>query len=132
MSGHTRKHPTKSKARLKREISAKLARVTSTEDLITLNRVIEKYITPQEKAFSPKETFGNDWTDKAKKTGRIIQGLGFREGMSQIELAKALKGVKQSNVSAWENGKEKVPMKRLKQLSDLFGTDGLVKKCVYM
>lgn len=123
MSAHTRKHPTKSKALLKREISAKLARVTSTEDLITLNRVIEKYVSAKEKTLSPKEAFGEDWTDEAKKTGRIIQGFRFREGMSQIELAKALKGVKQSNVSAWENGKEKVPTKRLKQMSALFGTD---------
>jgi len=123
MSAPTRKHPTKSKARLKREISAKLARVTSTEDLITLNRVIEKYIPTKEKNLSPAEAFGEDWTDQAKKTGRIIQGLRFRQGMSQVELAKALRGVKQSNVSAWENGKEKVPTKRLKQLSKIFGTD---------
>lgn len=123
MSGHTRKHPTKSKALLKREISAKLERVTSKEDLITLNKVIEKYIPVKERNLSPEEIFGDDWTIKAKKTGRIIQGLRFREGMSQIELAKALRGVKQSNVSAWENGKEKIPEKRIKQLSKLFGTD---------
>ena len=123
MSGHTRKHPTKTKAILKREITAKLARVTSRDDLVTLNKVIEKYIPATEKSLSPKEAFGDDWTDKAKKIGRIIQGLRFREGMSQIELAKSLKGVKQSNVSAWENGKEKIPEKRLKQISALFGTD---------
>jgi DNA-binding transcriptional regulator YiaG len=85
--------------------------------------VIEKYLPAEEKTLSPEEAFSEDWTDKAKKTGRIIQGLRFREGMSQIELARALKGVKQSNVSAWENGKEKIPPKRLKQMSDLFGTD---------
>lgn len=123
MSGHTRKHPTKTKAILKREITAKLERVTSREDLMTLNKVIEKYIPATEKSLSPEDVFGDDWTDKAKKLGRIIQGLRFREGMSQIELAKSLKGVKQSNVSAWENGREKIPEKRLKQLSKLFGTD---------
>lgn len=123
MSAHTRKHPTKSKALLKREITAKLERVRSTEDLITLNKVIEKYISVKEKSLSAEEAFGKDWTDEAKKVGRIIQGLRFREGLSQIELAKALKGVKQSNVSAWENGKEKIPAKRLKQLSVLFRTD---------
>lgn len=123
MSAHTRKHPTKSKAFLKKEITAKLAKVTSTEDLMTLNKVIEKYIPSNEKKLSLKETFGKDWTDEAKKLGRIIQGLRFREGMSQIELAKALKGVKQSNVSAWENGKEKIPEKRLRQISKIFRTD---------
>lgn len=123
MSAHTRKHRTKSKALLKREISEKLARVTSTEDLITLNKVIEKYVPSEEKTLSPEEAFGDDWIEKARKTGRIIQGLRFREGMSQMDLARALKGVKQSNISAWENGKEKVPPKRLKQMSALFGTD---------
>ncbi len=91
--------------------------------MITLNKVIEKYVPAKEKILTPEEAFGEDWTNKAKKVGRIIQGLRFREGMSQIELAKALKGVKQSNVSAWENGKEKIPTKRLKQMSALFGTD---------
>ena len=85
--------------------------------------MIEKYIPAKEKTLSPEEAFGEDWTDKAKKAGRILQGLRFREGISQIELAKALKGVKQSNVSAWENGKEKIPTKRLKQMSILFETD---------
>lgn len=123
MSGHTRKHPTKTKAVLKREITAKLAKVTNTEDLIILNKVIEKYVPSEEKSLSPEEVFGDDWMDKARKLGRMIQGLRFREGMNQNELAKALRGVKQSNISAWENGKEQIPEKRLKQLSVLFGTN---------
>jgi ribosome-binding protein aMBF1 (putative translation factor) len=123
MSGHTRKHPTKTKAVLKREITAKLAKVTNTEDLLILNKVIDKYVPAEEKSFFPKDVFGDDWTDKAKKLGRIIQGLRFREGMNQSQVAKSLRGVKQSNISAWENGKEQVPKKRLRQLSDLFGTD---------
>ncbi len=123
MSGHTRKHPTKTKAVLKREITAKLSMVTNTEDLIVLNKIIEKYVPSEKKSLSPEEVFGDDWTDKAKKLGRMIQGLRFREGMNQNELAKALRNVKQSNISAWENGKEQIPEKRLKQLSVLFGTD---------
>lgn len=123
MSAHTRKHPTRSNALLKREITANLASITNREDLITLKKVIEKYIPSSENSLQPKEVFGDDWTDKAKRTGRIIQGLRFREGLSQTELAKKLKGVKQSNVSAWENGREKIPQKRLKQMSKIFGTD---------
>lgn len=123
MSAHTRKHLTKTKAALKREITDKLAKVINTEDLLILNKVIDKYIPAEEESLVPKDVFKSDWTDKAKKLGRIIQGLRFREGMNQSELAKALRGVKQSNISAWENGKEQVPEKRLKQLSELFGTD---------
>lgn len=123
MSVPTRKHPTKSKASLKREITAKIAKVTNTEDLIILNNVIDKYLPLEERSLPPAAVFGDDWTDKAKKIGRILQGLRFREGMNQSDLAKALRGVKQSNISAWENGKEKIPTKRLKQLSELFKTD---------
>jgi ribosome-binding protein aMBF1 (putative translation factor) len=122
MSAHTRKHPTKSKAALKREIANKLEQVNKTEDLMILNKVIDKYL-PSTRSRTPEEVFGEDWTNPVKKLGRMIQGLRFRENMSQIELAKKLKGVKQSNISAWENGKEPVPEKRLKQMSTLFGRD---------
>jgi ribosome-binding protein aMBF1 (putative translation factor) len=123
MSAHTKKHHTKSQAKLKQEIIEKIVRVTKTEDLRALNNVIDKYLPSPSRPLTPAEVFGADWTEEAKRLGRIIQGLRFREGMSQLELAKTLKGVKQSNISAWENGKEKVPEKRLKQLSTLFGTE---------
>ncbi|MFP5458613.1 MAG: multiprotein-bridging factor 1 family protein [Bacteriovoracia bacterium] len=123
MSEPTRKLLTKREARLKQEIRAKLARVTSTEDLMTLNKVIDKYLPPEPKNATPTEVFGDDWVDRAKKLGRVIQGLRFREGLSQVELARELRGVKQSNISAWETGKEKVPRKRLEQLSKLFNMD---------
>lgn len=122
MSVHTRKHPTKSKAALKREITRKLAQVNKTEDLVILNKVIDKYL-PAENYRTPEQVFGEDWTNPVKKLGRMIQGLRFRENMSQLELAKKLSGVKQSNISAWENGKEPVPEKRIKQMSKIFKTD---------
>ena len=122
MSAHTRKHRTKTKAALKREIAIKLDQVNKTEDLMILNKVIDKYL-PINRSRTPEEVFGEEWTNPILLLGRIIQGFRFREGMSQIELAKKLKGVKQSNISAWENGKEPVPEKRLKQMSKIFGRD---------
>ena len=59
------------------------------------------------------------------RLGLEIQGLRYRKGMTQAELAKKLGGVKQSNLSAWENGREKVPEKRLKQLAKILNTDSL-------
>jgi|GEM_PF-1543713 len=123
MSAHTRKHPTKSRSSLKREIAHKLAMVNDTKDLEILNKIIDKYLPEDEKSYTPVEVFGNDWTDPFKKLGNLIRGYRAREGMSQIELAKKLKGVKQSNISAWENAKEPVPEKRLKQMTKLFGID---------
>lgn len=121
MSAHTRKHPTKNT--LRKALIEKISRVDKEEDLVTLNFVIDKYIRPQKSSLTPEEAFGPDWTDQNKRLGKIIQGLRFRERLTQTELAKALKGVKQTNISAWESGKEKVPAKRLEQLSKIFGTD---------
>jgi len=123
MSGHTRKHPTKSKTSLRQALIEKISRVDKEEDLIALNNVIDKYVRPKRDSLTPEEVFGRDWTDHNKKLGKIIQGLRFRESLTQTELAKALKGVKQANLSSWESGKEKIPSKRLDQLSKIFGTD---------
>lgn len=126
MSGHTRKHPTKSN--LRKSLIEKISRVDKEEDLITLNHVIDKYVRPKKDSLTPEEAFGDDWINQNKRLGKILQGLRFREGLTQIELAKALKGVKQANISAWESGKEKVPAKRLEQMAKIFGTD--IKKLI--
>jgi DNA-binding XRE family transcriptional regulator len=125
MSAHTRKHPTKSPASLKKEIKAKLSRVTDMEDLITLNKVIDKYLPDEERSLTPAEAFGKRWTNPLIRVGIQIQGLRYRDGITQAELAKKLGGVKQSNLSAWENGREKVPEMRLKQLAKIFKTKTL-------
>jgi DNA-binding transcriptional regulator YiaG len=118
-----RKRPFKSKASLIMAFIEKISRVDKEEDLIALNNVIDKYVRSSEDSLTPEYVFQRDWTDKDKRLGKIIQGLRFREGLTQVELAKALKGVKQSNVSAWESGKEKIPLKRLNQLSKILRTD---------
>ncbi len=125
MSAPTRKHPTKSPASLKKEIKAKLSRVTDMDDLITLNKVIDKYLPEEERSLSPAEAFGEKWTNPIIRVGIQIQGLRYREGMTQAELAKKLGGVKQSNLSAWENGREKVPEKRLKQIAKILKSKSL-------
>jgi DNA-binding transcriptional regulator YiaG len=116
----------KSEALLKKEIKAKLSRVTNMDDLITLNKVIDKYLPEEEKrSLSPEEIWGEKWTNPMIRLGLEIQGLRYREGITQAELAKKLGGVKQSNLSAWENGREKVPEMRLKQLAKIFKTKTL-------
>jgi DNA-binding transcriptional regulator YiaG len=118
-----RKHPTKNRANLKRALIEKLAHVVNEEDLIALNNVIDKFIPPKKQSLLPEEVFGKNWTDQNIRLGKIIQGLRFREGLTQVELAKILKGVKQANISSWERGKEKIPSKRLNQLAKIFGTN---------
>ena len=128
MSGPMRKRPVKSKASLIKALFEKISRVDKEEDLIALNNVIDKYVRSTEDSLTPENVFGMNWTDKDNRLGKIIQGLRFREGLTQVELAKALKGVKQSNLSAWESGKEKIPLKRLNQLSKILRTD--IKKLI--
>ena len=123
MSRLMRKRPIKSKASLIKALIEKISRVDKEEDLIALHNVIDKYVRSSEDSLTPEYVFGRNWTDKDKRLRKIIQGLRFREGITQVELAKALKGVKQSNVSAWESGKEKIPLKRLNQLSKILRTD---------
>lgn len=123
MSEHTRKHLTNKTNKLKAALMEKIARVNKEEDLIALNNVIDKYVDRYKDSLTPEEAFGDDWTIPERKMGSIIQGLRFQEGMTQVELAKALKGVKQANISAWEKGKEKIPAQRVEQLSKIFGTN---------
>jgi DNA-binding transcriptional regulator YiaG len=118
-----RKRPIESKTSLIKALVEKISRVDKEEDLVALNNVIDKYVHSSEDSLAPEYVFGRNWTDKDKRLRKIIQGLRFREGLTQVELAKALKGVKQSNVSAWESGKEKIPLKRLNQLSKILRTD---------
>jgi DNA-binding XRE family transcriptional regulator len=113
---------------LRKSLIEKISRVDKEEDLITLNHVIDKYVRSKKDSLTPEEAFGDDWINQNKRLGKILQGLRFREGLTQIELAKALKGVKQANISAWESGKEKVPAKRLEQMAKIFGTD--IKKLI--
>jgi hypothetical protein len=123
MSGHTKKHPTKRKTSLRNALIEKISRVDKEEDLIALNNVIDKYVPHKKDSLTPEAVFGKDWTDQNRRVGKTLQGLRFREGLTQIELAKALKGVKQANISSWESGKEKIPSKRLDQLAKIFGSD---------
>ena len=123
MPEHKKKSLTKSKINLKKALIEKISSLNKEEDLIALNNVVDKYVRSRKDSLTPQEMFWNDWTDQNRRLGKIIQGLRFREGLTQIELAKILKGVKQANISSWESGKEKIPSKRLDQLAKIFGTD---------
>ena len=118
-----KKQPTLSKSKLRKALIDKISKVDKEEDLVSLNNVLDKYLQLVNESLSPKEVFGKDWIDLNRKAGKTLQGLRFREGMTQTDLAKALKGVKQANISSWENGKEKIPQKRIEQLSKIFKTD---------
>jgi DNA-binding XRE family transcriptional regulator len=72
-------------------------------------------IIPWDEAI-PWEVLAKDRIEKHKKTGLILRGARFREGMSQIQLAK-LSGVNQNEISKIENGKRGVGKKVAKKLA---------------
>lgn len=123
MSEHMRKRPIKSTKELKKVLMEKISMLNKKEDLLALNNVVEKYIPFKNDSLTPSEVFGNAWDSENLRRGKILRGLRFREGLTQIQLAKLLRGVKQSNISAWESGKEDIPSKRIEQLNELFNTD---------
>lgn len=122
MSGLMKKHLTKTSIKLKKKLMEKINQIYNSSDLYALNNVVDKYIASQTESLLPTEVF-DDWNEENKKIGRILQGVRFREGLTQTDLAKKLRGVKQANISAWESGKERIPDKRLLQLSEILHLD---------
>lgn len=86
-------------------------------------KIIKKYeIKAEEQTHvSPNELF-RDLTDKSGEVGILLKGLRYREGLTQMELAKKL-NIGQANLSAMENGRRNVGKELAKKIADLFGLD---------
>ena len=76
---------------------------------------LETEITPWEKA-TPWEVLAEDRIEKYKKSGLVLRGARYREGISQVKLAE-LTGVHQNEISKIENGKRGVGEKVAKRLA---------------
>ncbi|MEU0239508.1 helix-turn-helix transcriptional regulator [Nocardiopsis sp. NPDC006198] len=64
---------------------------------------------------------------RRKTLGRKIAAARSQAGMTQGQVAKALKVV-QSTVSAWEKGRRRLPSDRAAELDDLFDSGGAIKR----
>ena len=64
---------------------------------------------------------------RRKSLGRKIAAARSKAGMTQAEVAFALKVV-QSTVSAWEKGRRKLPSDRAAELDDLFDSGGAINR----
>ncbi len=60
--------------------------------------------------------------EKYKKSGLVLRGARYREGLSQVELAKK-SGVGQNEISKIENGKRGVGEKVAKKLAKALNFD---------
>jgi DNA-binding XRE family transcriptional regulator len=110
MSVHTRK------LHIKRErLKSKIEELNSLKDLDLLNQLIDK-ILPDTVAGS--KVHGPEIEDPKLKVGIYLRGLRAKEDISQQELCKKIK-VKQPNLSAWENGREPIPLDKAKKIAKL-------------
>lgn len=70
---------------------------------------------------SPEEVFA-DIEKKYTKAGVLLRGIRYREGLSQIEMAKKIK-VAQADLSKMENGKRIIGKVIAKRIAKLFGVN---------
>jgi len=92
---------------------------STREELFLFLSKIEKSCL--EKAI-PWEVLAKDRIEKYKKSGLILRGARYREGFSQIDLAKK-SGVGQNEISKIENGKRGVGEKVAKKLAKALNFD---------
>lgn len=58
---------------------------------------------------------------ESERVGRMLKGLRLREGMTQLQLAKAI-GVPQSPISEYEKNKRTIPPAKAEELATLLHT----------
>lgn len=85
-------------------------------------KIIERYnVQSAEQHVSVDELF-SDLTRQSGESGALLKGLRYREGLTQVELAKKLK-ISQANLSAMENGRRSIGKEFAKRIANLFGLD---------
>lgn len=100
-------------------------KINSQTYLIPKSKTLD--LIKQIKRYRVKDTVSanevlKDLYKKQGKSGTLIQGLRYRENLSQAELAKAIR-VTQGDLSKMENGKRPVGKEIAKRLAALFKSD---------
>jgi len=80
-------------------------------------KIAQKYQVSKS-AVSPEEVF-SDINKKYTKPGALLKGLRYREGLTQIQLAKKLK-MTQSDISQLEGGTRGIGREVAKRIGELF------------
>lgn len=99
----------------------KIVKDKLTDFLKDWSEASEELITPWEQA-TPWENLAADRVEKYIKSGIILRGARYREGLSQKELAKRC-GISQDNLSRMENGKRVIGEKTAKKLAKALNID---------
>ena len=115
MSAHTKERPTDQTCKVVIEMPDKAKRLSfvPTKHLQKLEAFLEKYGQSES---TPWEELATERIAKYKKSGLVLRGARYREGLSQKELAKRC-GISQENISKMENGQRPIGVKVAKKLA---------------
>lgn len=86
-----------------------------------LEKVLEKYSEDDDTPIA-WEILANERIEKYKKSGLVLRGMRYREGLSQKQLAEA-SGITQNEISNIENGKRTVGNKVAQKLAKVLNFD---------
>ena len=86
-----------------------------------LENVLEKYSEDDDTPVA-WEILAKDRIEKYKKSGLVLRGMRYREGLSQKQLAEA-SGITQNEISNVENGKRTVGKKVAEKLAKVLNFD---------
>lgn len=86
-----------------------------------LEKVLEKYSEDDDTPVA-WEILAKDRIEKYKKSGLVLRGMRYREGLSQKHLAE-ISGITQNEISNIENGKRTVGKKVAEKLAKVLNFD---------
>ncbi len=86
-----------------------------------LERLLEKYSEDDDSPVA-WEILAKERIEKYKKSGLVLRGMRYREGMSQKQLEEAT-GITQNEISNIENGKRTVGKKNAEKLAKALNFD---------
>lgn len=100
--------------------NAKKVTYINAQNMGRLEAFLEKYSEEDEPI--EWEVLAKERIEKYKKSGLVLRGMRYREGISQKDLAKKT-GISQNEISKIENGKRTVGEKVAKRLAQALNTD---------
>lgn len=86
-----------------------------------LEKVLEKYSEDDDTSVA-WEVLAKERIEKYKKSGLVLRGMRYREGLSQKHLA-GISGITQNEISNIENGKRTVGKKVAEKLAKVLNFD---------
>lgn len=124
MSAHTREHSTDTQKFFSVVVNLHNSKRSYNIPLShqkELEKVLEKYSEDDDTPIA-WEVLAKERIEKYRKSGLVLRGMRYREGLSQKHLAEA-SGITQNEISNIENGKRTVGKKVAEKLAKVLNFD---------